>query len=245
MKSNNDFSFTSGVIGYPILFVLLIWIVFWAESRFGFNLNYLGVYPRSLSGLQGVLFSPFIHSGLSHLWNNTLPLLILSTALFYFYPTRSWTVLGLGFIMTGILTWIIGRSSLHIGASGIIYMLFSFLFFKGIITKYYRLIALSFIVVFMYGSMLWYIFPIKDGISWEGHLSGLVTGLLLAIFIKNGIVQKKIYPWEHPNYDPEEDDFMKHFDENGNFIERIEEDSENDVQVIYEYKPDSDRKTEK
>ncbi|WP_378186771.1 rhomboid family intramembrane serine protease [Aquimarina sp. W85] len=244
MKDNFEFSFKTGVIGYPIFFVLIIWLVFWAESRFGFNLNYLGVYPRSIAGLQGILFSPFIHSGISHLWNNTLPLLILSTALFYFYSDRSWAVLGIGMFATGALTWLIGRPSLHIGASGIIYMLFSFLFFKGIITKHYRLIALSFSVVFMYGSMLWYVFPIKDSISWEGHLSGLLTGFILALLIKNGIIKQPVYTWEQPDYDPDEDVFMRHFDENGNFIELAKEEVSNeeeknripDIQIVYEYK---------
>ena len=89
MNPQQPFRFSTGVIGYPIAFVLLIWIVFWIEVRFGYRLNDLGVYPRTLSGLRGVIFSPFIHGSLEHLYHNSTPLLVLSTALFYFYrPLR-------------------------------------------------------------------------------------------------------------------------------------------------------------
>ena len=85
MNAQQPFRFSTGVIGYPIAFVLLIWIVFWFEVRFGYRFNYLGVFPRTLSGLGGVVFSPFIHGSLEHLYHNSTPLLVLSTALFYFY----------------------------------------------------------------------------------------------------------------------------------------------------------------
>jgi hypothetical protein len=122
-----------------------------------------------------------------------------------------------------LINWGIGRSSYHIGASGIIYLLASFIFFKGIFTKYYRLVAVSLIVVFIYGSLLWYIFPTKDGISWEGHLGGFLTGIVLAFFMKASVPSTKRYAWEHENYNEEDDKFLQHFDEDGNFIEQKEE----------------------
>ncbi len=231
MEKKDDFLFTTGVIGYPILFVLLIWIVYWFEIRFDISFNSFGVYPRTIKGLRGIIFSPFIHSDLKHLWNNTLPLLILSSALFYFYDKVAWKVLGLGLLLTGIMTWILGRPANHIGVSGVIYMLFGFLFFKGVVSKYYRLIALSFVVVFLYGSMMWYIFPIEKEISWEGHLSGLLIGVIFAFIFKQGIHLSKKYEWEREDYNEEEDEFLKHFDENGNFIE-----FKNDIETeIYEF----------
>ncbi len=249
MKDRGDhFQFSTGVVGYPLLFILCIWIVYWFEVRFGFDFNYLGVYPRTVVGLRGVLFSPFIHSDLTHLWHNTLPLLILSTALFYFYRSNAWMVLLIGVIFTGGLTWFFGRPAHHIGASGIVYMLFGFLFFKGIIAKHFRLTALSLIVVFIYGSMIWYILPIDPKISWEGHLSGLITGAILAFFIKQGIAKPILYTWESPDYDPEEDEFLRHFDEYGNFVEHLPEEEsieEDEVKVIYEYKPDESSKNKK
>lgn len=222
MKDQEHFKFSNGVIVYPILFVLAIWLVFWFEIRFGHDFNNFGVYPQKLKGLLGVVFSPFIHGDIKHLYHNTIPLFILSAALFYFYRPIAWKVLGYGILLSGLLTWIIGRPAYHIGASGLIYVLFSFTFFKGIFAKHFRLIALSLGVIFIYGSMVMYALPIKEGISWEGHLSGLITGLIFALIFRREIAKPKKYVWEYEDYKEEEDEFLKHFDENGNFIERKE-----------------------
>ena len=93
MRTKNELPFTLDVLVYPLLFVFLLWLTFWAEVRFKTNFNYLGIYPKSIEGLRGVLFSPFIHSGVKHLFNNSMPLLVLSTALFYFYRSIRWKVL--------------------------------------------------------------------------------------------------------------------------------------------------------
>ena len=223
-KQHEHFKFSIDVITYPLLFVLSIWIVFWLEIRFGFRFNTYGVYPQTLKGLRGVLFSPFIHGDLEHLYNNSIPLLVLSTALFYFYRPVAWKVIVFGILLSGFFTWCIGRPSYHIGASGLIYVLVSFTFFKGVFAKHYRLIALSLLVVFLYGSMIWYTMPIKEGISWEGHLSGLITGLIFALIFRKQIAKPKKYAWEEPSYNEDDDPFLKHFDQNGNFIETIEED---------------------
>ncbi|MFC5044200.1 rhomboid family intramembrane serine protease [Aquimarina hainanensis] len=236
MNTENHFYFKTGVIGYPILFVLVIWVVFWFEIRFGFDFNHFGVVPRTLKGMRGIFFSPFIHSGIEHLWHNTLPLLILSAALFFFYAKNAWKVLLWGAFLTGVFTWIIGRPSYHIGASGVIYMLFGFLFFKGVLAKHFRLIALSLVVVFVYGSMIWYTFPVDPKISWEGHSSGLLVGTVMAFLIKKGIATPERYAWEAPDYNPEEDDFLKHFDEDGNFIEHTPEMPEEEIIIVYNYK---------
>lgn len=237
MSTKQSFVFSTGVIGYPLLFILVIWVVFWFEIRFGFDFNYLGVKPRTIQGLRGIFFSPFIHSDIKHLFHNTIPLFVLSMALFYFYRPISWKVLFLGLLFTGLLTWIIGRPANHIGASGVIYLLASFLFFKGIFSKYYRLIALSFIVVFLYGGLLWFIVPVDPKISWEGHLSGLIVGFVFAIIYKQKIEKRPKFEWEKESYNQDEDIFMQHFDENGNFIERKEEElSENDTSYNYVFK---------
>ena len=226
MRDQDQFKYTTGVIGYPVLFVLIIWIVFWFEVRFGFDFAYLGVYPRTLIGLRGVVFSPFIHGDIEHLYHNTIPLFVLTTALFYFYRNISWKIMFYGILLSGFLTWCIGRPSYHIGASGLIYVLMSFTLFKGIFAKHFRLIALSLLIVFLYGSMIWYVFPVKEGISWEGHLSGLIVGLFFALIFKRSIAKPKRYDWEHENYNEENDPFLKHFDADGNFIETIEEEPE-------------------
>lgn len=217
---DNQFKFTNAVLVVPLFFVLLLWFIYWLEIRFDFDFVRNGIYPRTFSGLQGVLFSPFIHSDLKHLYNNSLPLLVLLAALQFFYARQSYAVIGCGILMSGILTWFIGRSSYHIGASGLIYVLVSFIFIKGILTRYYRLVALSLAVILLYGGMLWYIFPeVDDTISWEGHLAGLVSGLVLSIMYKTPEFKKPIkYEWERPEFDPAEDKFMQRFDENGNFV---------------------------
>lgn len=253
MSNSNQLKFSPEVFGYPLLFVMMIWIVFWVESRFGVNFNSFGVYPRKLEGLRGILFSPFIHGSLKHLFNNSIPLFVLSTALFYFYRQIRWKVLLLGILFTGIATWAIGRASLHIGASGVVYMLAAFLFFKGIFSKQFQLTALALAVVFLYGGMLWYVFPVNAEISWEGHLSGFVVGLVLAALFKSNPIQNKKFEWEKDDYNPDNDPFLKQFDENGNFIDLPKENTaeaiENEkpaeqitrrVKIIYNFKKDSD-----
>lgn len=236
MKSNNDYTLHSSVVLVPFFSVLLIWTVYWMELKLGINLNEFGVRPRTIEGLRGIILSPLIHGSREHLYNNSIPLVVLTAALFYFYKKVAWRVLIIGIILSGIITWIIGRPSFHIGASGLIYVLVSFIFFKGIFTKYFRLIALSLAVVFLYGSMIWYIFPIEEGISWEGHLSGFLVGLALAYFLTAPIPQEKKFAWQKEDYNEEEDEFMKHFDADGNFIETSDENLDQEIKITYHYK---------
>ncbi|MEO1012780.1 MAG: rhomboid family intramembrane serine protease [Bacteroidota bacterium] len=238
MSEQNYFKFSNLVIAIPLLAVILIWTVYWVELKFQINLNMYGVYPRKLKGLRGIVFSPFIHGSLKHLYNNTIPLAILTASLFYFYRKIAFTVLLWGIFLSGLFTWGIGRPSYHIGASGVIYVLASFIFFKGVFSKYYRLVALSLIIVFIYGSLLWYIFPVKDGISWEGHLGGFLTGLVLAILVRTEIPSPKKYEWEKEDYQEEEDEFLQQFDEEGNFIEKKPEEASHEasIKIRYHYK---------
>ncbi len=247
MSEHQYFRFTNSVLVAPLVSVIAIWTVFWLELKLGTNFNDYGVYPQTITGLRGVFLSPFIHGSLEHLYNNTIPLAILTAALFYFYRKNAFTVLILGILFSGLITWAIGRPSYHIGASGLIYVLASFIFFKGIFTKYYRLIALSLIVVFVYGSMLWYIFPVKDGISWEGHLGGFLTGLMLAVLIKAKLPSPKKYAWEEEGYREEEDEFLRHFDKDGNFIEKLPEEiaSEEGLKITYHFKKENTNDPEK
>lgn len=211
MERQNSSKITWNIFRIPILFVFIIWFIYWIEIYFGYNFNKYGVYPRTITGLRGIVFSHFIHSDTSHLLNNTIPIIVLLSALFTFYREVAYKVLVLGGVITGFLTWVIAREAYHIGASGIVYLLFSFVFFSGVIRKHYRLIALSLVVIFLYGSMVWYVLPIKEGISWEGHLSGFITGILLSlIYRKIGMVKKE--------YQFSETSFDLLFDEEGNFV---------------------------
>lgn len=243
MSQRQRFQLSTGVLLVPMASILMIWTVYWFEVQFGLNFNDYGIYPRRVSGLRGILFSPFIHGSVEHLYNNTIPLAVLTAFLMYFYRNAALRTLLFGVLLSGTLTWLIGRPSYHIGASGLIYVLASFIFFKGVLAKHFRLIALSLVVVFIYGSMIWYIFPVKEGISWEGHLSGFISGLVLALLTKVRVPKEKKYEWEREDYNEENDPFLRHFDENGNFIESKPEESpeESAVKITYHYKKGEER----
>lgn len=190
---------------FPGVFLLLIWLVFLVDSSLKLDLVYHGLYPRKISGLQGILFSPFIHGGIKHIVANSLPFFALSSLLFYFYQNLSFRVLIICYLLTGILVWIIGRPSYHVGVSGIIYGLAGFLFVSGIIRKHLGLIAISFLVAFQYGSMIWGILPIEDQVSWESHLSGLLTGIALAWVYRNTGPKGNRLFWQGLGYGTGED----------------------------------------
>jgi membrane associated rhomboid family serine protease len=180
----------------PGIFVLLMWIVKIIEVLFETDFSRLGIYPLSLKGMPGIIFSPFIHADFTHLFNNSLPFFLLSIALFYFYSEVALKVFLWTYFLTGILVWFGGREAYHIGASGLVYGLASFLFFSGIIRKYYRLVALSLLVVFLYGQMVWGIFPgVYKNVSWESHMLGFFSGIILAIWFRKEGPQMPVYEW--------------------------------------------------
>lgn len=219
MENAQQLKFTRNTILVPFLFVFTIWLVYWIEIHYHFNFNSFGVYPRTIEGLRGVFLMHFIHSDTRHLFNNSIPLMVLLGSLFYFYRSVALRILLLGGLLTGFLTWCIARDAYHIGASGLVYLLFSFVFFSGAIKRHYRLLALSLAVIFLYGSMIWYIFPVKDGMSWEGHLSGFITGLVCAYIYRNRGIQREL-----PVFTVTEFDLM--FDEEGNLKENLPSDNQ-------------------
>jgi membrane associated rhomboid family serine protease len=217
MKDENILKLSKAIFIIPIVYVVSIWLIYWIEIQFGLNFNKFGVYPRTLEGFRGVFLTHFIHSNTNHVFNNSIPLFVLLSSLFYFYKDIAYKVLFFGGFLTGCLTWCIARDSYHIGASGIVYLLFSFVFFSGMIRKHFRLVALSLVIIFSYGSMIWYVLPIKEGMSWEGHLSGFLIGLILAIIYKNKGIVKEQHQFTKTEFD-------SLFDENGNFAPpKIEE----------------------
>lgn len=181
---------------YPVLFLLVLWLVKIIELQFDLDLIPYGILPRDFDGLLGILFSPLIHSDFTHLINNSIPLLILGISLFYFYRVIAFRVFVLSYFLAGLYTWISARYNYHIGASGLVYALFGFLFISGFIRKNMQLIAISFLVAFLYGSLVWGILPWDKSISWEGHFWGLVVGIVLAYFYRKEGPQQKVYHWE-------------------------------------------------
>jgi membrane associated rhomboid family serine protease len=180
----------------PFLFLLLMCLVKVIEVNFQISLVRYGVFPQTIDGLKGILFSPFIHKDFTHLINNSYPILILGGMLFAIYRKIATQLFVWLFFIAGFWLWIIGRPSFHIGASGFIYALASFLLVSGIIRKNPRLTAVSMLVIFLYGSMIWGLLPTKEPISWEGHLSGFIAGILVAIFYRNEGPKPKKYQWE-------------------------------------------------
>ena len=181
----------------PALFILVLFVVEWIEYTYGMRFSKYGVLPRTLEGLKGVFLSPFIHSDWKHLTNNAFPLFVLTATLGFFYKGIAKEVFFWSWLMSGLWLWAIGRPSFHIGASGVIYGLASFMFFSGIFRRNTQLLAFSLLITFLYGSMVWGIFPetVKKGVSWEGHLSGAITGLVLSIVLLKKGPQKKEYDW--------------------------------------------------
>lgn len=189
----------------PGIFVFLMWLVKLVEVLFGFDFSDLGIYPMTAGGLPGILLSPLIHADFNHLFNNSIPLFFLSVALFYFYSEVATKIFILNYLITGSLVWLAGRDAWHIGASGLVYGLASFLFFSGIIRRYFRLIALSLLVVFLYGEMVWGIFPgIYKNVSWESHMLGFFSGIVLAIWFRNEGPQQPVYEWMDEEEEVEE-----------------------------------------
>jgi membrane associated rhomboid family serine protease len=185
---------------FPSLFVLAMWLVKSIQLITDYNLSSLGIMPLKAEGLTGIITAPFIHGSLAHISANTIPIWVLGTLLFYVYRNIAWKVFFLVWIVTGLWVWVLGREAYHIGASGIVYGLAAFLFFSGIFRRDGRLLAITFLVAFLYGSMIWGLFPDlfpEKNISWESHLMGLIAGLVMAIFFKGegGPVKKK-YSWE-------------------------------------------------
>ena len=214
---------------FPLIFVITIIFIHLYSVLNDIKLSHWGIYPREIKGLYGILSSILIHGSWKHLFNNSIPLLILGTALFYFYKKLAIKVSIHSIIFTGLLVWLGGRPSFHIGASGLVYSLASFLFFSGFIRKHNNLMALSMIVVFLYGGMVWGIFPSNDHISWEGHLFGAVNGLFWALYYKNEGPQRKKYSWEL------EEDILKSLEGIEVYYEEVPEVYTNNKSVEFKY----------
>ncbi|MDR1370634.1 MAG: rhomboid family intramembrane serine protease [Dysgonamonadaceae bacterium] len=200
---------------FPALLILLIWMMMGIEWSFDFEWYRLGIFPRRESGLLGILTSPLVHLNFKHLYSNTISLFVLNWCLFYFYKDLAYLVFPLIWIFSGLITWCIARESWHIGASGLIYGLSFFLFFSGVFRKYIPLLATSMLVVFLYGSTLWNMFPISEwidsSVSWEGHLAGAIGGIICAVIFRKYGPQK---PDPFPEDESESNEINENDEEN-------------------------------
>jgi membrane associated rhomboid family serine protease len=179
-----------------LIFVAILWIVKGVEIYYSKSFVNYGLYPRSIEDLRGIILMPFLHDDLKHLFSNSVPLLILGATLSYFYKEVALKAFFQIWILCGVWLWIGGRPSYHIGASGLVYGLASFIFFSGVLRREKGMMALSLLVVFLYGSMIWGLLPIIQGVSWEGHLFGGLSGTLMAWHYRKVGPQRKVYDWE-------------------------------------------------
>ena len=198
----------------PIGFVALIWIVKCVEAVFHLDFSFLGIKPLQADGIPGIFLFHFLHGSWSHLYANTLPIIVLGACLYYFYKSIATKISLLLMFSTGLLTWCGARGGVHIGASALIYGLAYFLMLSGFIRRNRNLVIVSFLVIFLYGSLIWGIYPkyaIENHISWEGHFAGLIMGIALAI------VYRKEGPQREIDDDDDDSDDSESSDDSGNY----------------------------
>jgi len=201
---------------YSLAFIFVLWSVEAFEQVLALDLRELGILPRTFKGTIGIITGPLVHGDIFHLISNTFPLVILGIGIFYFYNKIALEVILLIYFMTGLWVWLIAREAYHIGASGVIYGLLSFMFFSGLLRKDPKTLAVSLILLFIYGgNMIYGIFPINEGISWESHFLGAISGLFCAIFfrkVKSSVAIKEALGDEDEQIEePEYFDNHEHF----------------------------------
>jgi membrane associated rhomboid family serine protease len=252
MQPNHTFDLTLKYAIFPAgLIVSLMWLIFAIDYILPVNLYEWGVMAQSLKGLRGILLMPLIHSteDFKHIFNNSVPTFILVTALFYSYKQVAWRVFLSSWILTGLFVWIfaVQGKAYHIGMSGVIYALVGFLFTSGVIRRYFPLQALSLFVIFLYGSLIWGIFPIEPRVSWQGHFMGLIVGIWLAFYFRSEGPKRPKY-----QYEIEKEMGIEPPDLEGIYLERLRQLEENqkeqevsqnrnDINVVYHIVP-SDNK---
>lgn len=191
------------------IFLVIIWLIKILEVSLDTSFHFLAVYPLNVEYLHGILTSPLIHSDFKHLFANSIPLFVLGWCLFYFYKEIAIKTSILIYILTGMSVWLGAREAFHLGASGVVYGLASFLFFSGIFRRNMQLLTITMLVVFLYGSMVWGVIPDffpEKNISWESHLFGGMVGFVLSVaFLKEG-PQRKKYDWEYEEEEDEEEE---------------------------------------
>jgi len=182
---------------FALVFVAAIVAIHVVNWLFDLDLQRFGIHPRQPDGLPGILLAPLLHGDFGHLVSNVLPLLVVGTAMLHLYPDAARIVLPVIYVGPGIAVWFFGRDSIHIGASGLVYGLVTYVFVAGLLRRDRRAIAASLLVSFMYGALVWGVLPIRLGVSWETHLAAAVLGVVLALLLRGrDIPPRRRYAWE-------------------------------------------------
>jgi len=222
---------------FPFTFVVLIWLIHLTQGFLETSWADYSVYPRTLTGLTGIFTSPLLHADFGHLLGNTVPLILLGLLLFNNYKEISGKVFWSVYFSNGILLWLFARDAFHLGASGVVYGIAFFLIFSGFIRKIPRLTMVSFLIIFLYGSLVWGIFPFDPHVSWEAHLYGAITGLILAIALRKEGPQPVVY-WEEEEREVSEEsgEMREEREEREKESELEKEETGRIIHINYEYK---------
>ena len=223
-----------------------MWLVYWAEHLYRFPFHQYGVLPRSVEGLKGILFMPLLHAknDINHIINNSFPTFVLLAAIVYFYRDVALKVFLLLWFGTGLLLWAYAQNvgAYHIGMSGVVYAMVGFVFTSGVLRKYLPLQAISLFVVFVYGNLVWGIFPMKNGVSWEGHFMGLIVGVIVAFGYRRESVQRPKFQYEiEKEMGIEPPDLEGIYNERVRILQLEEEERQRQQSghvIVYHYLPD-------
>lgn len=223
-----------------LFFVFALWFIRVMELSFGTSLVKLGILPRHMSGLVGIVTSPLIHGttkeGLySHIIHNSLVLIPILGLTLYSYRQIAFKVIAWLWLMIGFWVWCFARENYHVGASGLAYGLASFLFFIGIFQRKPSAMALSGIILVTHSGMLYGIFPKDPHVSWESHLIGLIAGMVVAFYFRNsGLNLEPKYSWMKEGNTSESFDFTYTYEDRA--------DQREDIQFRYDYRPKKEGK---
>lgn len=163
----------------------LMWVVFLATTLSGDALLSLGVIPRTITGLRGILFAPFLHGSLAHIMANSIPFVVLGWLVMLRDARHFVPVTFAGMLGSGLMAWLLGApGSIHIGASGVIFGYLGFLILSGWFARSFSSILLSLLVTALWGGMVLGVMPGQAGISWQAHLGGFLGGVIAASMFK-------------------------------------------------------------
>lgn len=252
-KSFSPFGSSAEALVYPVLLLAVMWMMYWAELSTGVNMVKWGVRPHHLDSWPGVFLMPLLHApeDIGHIINNSIPTFILSAALIYYYRDIALKVLLISWIGTGLFVWLLAEDNgaYHIGMSGVLYALFGFLFISGFFRNFRPLQVVSLFVVFIYGSMIWGVFPQKANVSWEGHFSGLIIGVFLAVWYRKQGPKAPKYQFEiEKEMGIEPPDLEGQWRERQAAMERMQEEMEQRqweaAHIVYHFLPKEPKPTE-
>jgi membrane associated rhomboid family serine protease len=177
--------------------LIVMWAVYGFELLLSIELSGFGLRPREGIGLLGLVTTPLLHGNFNHILSNSVPLFVGGVALLFLYPVAALRALPLIYFGSSGLAWLFARSSVHIGASGLVYGILAFVFVSGMLRRDVRSVGVSLMIWLLYGSMIWGVIPSVEGTSWELHLSGAMIGVIMAFLLKHhDRPPLKRYDWE-------------------------------------------------